>query len=100
MRAALIILGMWSLLNILFVVVMIPPRKSRKHSAPSATMAPATINKNAYPFEAEEEKSSLGLILISVGMGACFVLAPLIAEASDGIKNVFRTMASADGASR
>ncbi len=63
-------------------------------------MAPATINKNAYPFEAEEEKNSLGLILISVGMGACFVLAPLIAEAMEGIKNVFRAIPPADDASR
>jgi hypothetical protein len=93
MRTALIILGLWLLLNVLFVVVMVPPRKPRKHGAPGASdakLAPATIDKEAHPFEAAEEKSSLGFIIRSVGMGAFFVLVPPIAEALDAIKNFFR----------
>ena len=92
MRTALIILGLWLLLNVLFVVAMVPPRKPRKHGAPGASdvrLAPATIHKDAYPFEAEEEKTSLGLILVSFGMGAFFVLVPPIAGALDTIKNFF-----------
>jgi hypothetical protein len=77
MRTALIILGLWLLLNVLFVVAMTPPRKPRKQGTPGAPdgkFAPATIDKEAHPFEAEEEKTSLGLIIMSVGMGVFFVL--------------------------
>ena len=93
MRTALIILGLWLLLNVLFVVAMTPPRKPRKHGSPGTPdgkLAPATIDKEAHPFEAEEEKTSLGLIIMSLGMGVFFVLAPPIAEALDAIKNFFR----------
>ncbi|MEI9924383.1 MAG: hypothetical protein WDN50_13405 [Bradyrhizobium sp.] len=93
MRAALIILGLWLLLNVLFVVAMTPPRKPRKQGTPGAAdgkFAPATIDKEAHPFEAEEEKTSLGLIIMSVGMGVFFVLAPPIAEAFDAIKRFFK----------
>ena len=92
MRTVLIILGLWLLLNMLFVVAMVPPSKPRKHGAPGASdvrLAPATIHKDAHPFEAEEEKTSLGLILVSFGMGAFFVLVPPIARALDTIKNFF-----------
>ena len=80
MRTALIILGLWLLLNVLFVVAMTPPRKPRKHGSPGTPdgkLAPATIDQEAHPFEAEEEKTSLGLIIMSVGMGVFFVLAHL-----------------------
>jgi hypothetical protein len=101
MRTALIILGLWLLLNVLFVVAMVPPRKPRKHGAPGAAdakLAPVTIDKEAHPFEAEEEKSSLGLIIMSFGMGAFFVLVPPITEALDALKNFFRKKPPADGA--
>lgn len=101
MRTALIILGLWLLLNVLFVVAMTPPRKPRKHGSPGAPdgkLAPATIDKEAHPFEAEEEKTSLGLIIMSVGMGVFFVLAPPIAEAFDALKRFFKKKPPADGA--
>jgi hypothetical protein len=101
MRTALIILGLWLLLNVLFVVAMTPPRKPRKHGSPGTPdgkLAPATIDKEAHPFEAEEEKTSLGLIIMSVGMGVFFVLAPPIAEALDALKRLFRKKPPADGA--
>jgi hypothetical protein len=101
MRTALIILGLWLLLNVLFVVAMVPPRKPRKHGAPGAAdgkLAPATIDKEAHPYEAEEEKTSLGLIIMSVGMGAFFVLVPPIAEAFDALKRFFKKKPPADGA--
>ena len=91
MRTALIIIGIWLLLNVLFVVVMSPPRKPRKLGAPrpsDAKLAPATIDKDAHRFEAEE-KTSLSLIIISVAMGAFFVLAAPIAEAIEAIKRAF-----------
>lgn len=93
MRTALIILGMWLLINVLFVVVMTPPRKPRKANgsrSSDAKLTPATINKEAYPFD-EEEKTSLSLIVVSVAMGSFFVLALPIAEALDAIRNAFKT---------
>jgi hypothetical protein len=100
MRTALIILSLWLLLNVLVVVVMMPPRKPRRSGASDAELAPATIHKEAYPFEAEEEKTSLGFVIMSFGMGALFVLVPPIAEAQDAIKNFFRKKPPADGACR
>jgi hypothetical protein len=92
MRTALIILGLWLLLNVLFVVAMVPPRNPRKYGAAGASndkLAPAMIHKEAHPFEAEEEKISLGLIIVSLGMGAFFVLVPPITGGLDAIKNFF-----------
>ena len=92
MRTVLIILAMWLLLNVLFVVVMSPPRRPRKYDAPRASdsnFAPATIDKEAHRYDAEE-KTSLSFIIISVAMGAFFVLAAPIAEAVDAIKGAFK----------
>ena len=92
MRTVLIILGMWLLLNVLFVVVMSPPRRPRKFDAPrssDAKFAPATIDKEAHRYDVEE-KTSLSFIIISVAMGAFFVLAAPIAEAVDALKGAFR----------
>jgi hypothetical protein len=97
-RTVLIILGMWLLLNVLFVVVMSPPRKPRKSDAPrcsDAKLTPATINTEAYPFDAEE-KTSLSLIVVSVAMGTFFVLALPIAEAVDAIRCAFKTRPPAE----
>jgi hypothetical protein len=91
-RTFLIILGIWLLINILFVVVMEPPRKPRKHDAPGppgAGYAPVTINKEAYPFD-EEKKTSLSFTIVSVAMGAFFVLALPIAKIADAIGRAFR----------
>jgi hypothetical protein len=90
-RTVLIILAVWLLLNVLFVVVMSPPRRPRKYDAPRASdnFAPATIDKEAHRYDAEE-KTSLSFIIISVAMGAFFVLAAPIAEAVDAIKGAFK----------
>ena len=92
MRTVLIVLGIWLLLNVLFVVVMSPPRRPRKYDGPRASdnkFAPATIDKEAHRYDAEE-KTSLSFIIISVAMGAFFVLAAPIAEALDAIKGAFK----------
>jgi hypothetical protein len=91
-RTVLIILGIWLLLNVLFVVVMAPPRKPRRQDVPRASngnFAPATIDKEARRFD-EEEKPSISHMIVSVAMGAFFVLAAPIAEAVDAIKSAFR----------
>jgi hypothetical protein len=85
----LVVLGIWVLLNALFVVVMVPPRKPKGHTTPGSSLAPATIDKRAYAPD-PEEKASIGLIIVSVAMGAFLVLSHPIIEAVDGIRRLFR----------
>ncbi|MBB4367827.1 type II secretory pathway component PulM [Bradyrhizobium sp. cir1] len=90
MRTILILLGVWILINVLFVVIMIPPRKPRKPDpGPTGTLATVPINQNGYPFE-EQEKLLLRHVIISIAMGAFFSLAPPLIEAIESIKRVFR----------
>jgi len=85
-RTILILLGVCILINVLFVVIMIPPRKPRK-PAPrqTGTLAPVPIDQNGYPFE-EQEKLLLRHVIISIAMGAFFSLAPPLIEAVESIK--------------
>jgi hypothetical protein len=80
------VLGIWLLINVLFVVIMLPPRKPRKPDPQEAgTLAPARIDQNGYPFE-EQEKVLLRHVVISIAMGTFFSLAPPLMEAIDSIK--------------
>ncbi|WGR92084.1 hypothetical protein MTX26_17640 [Bradyrhizobium sp. ISRA443] len=92
MRTLLILLGIWLLLNVLFVVVIVPPQKPRR-SGPAAQagrdLAPAPIDKTAYPLE-DDEKVSLRHIIVSVGMGAFFALSPFLHEAIEATKRFFK----------
>ncbi|MDH2343012.1 hypothetical protein QCM77_27330 [Bradyrhizobium sp. SSUT18] len=90
MRTVLIVLSVWILINVLFVVIMIPPRKPRK-SSPRQTgaLAPVPIDQNGYPFE-EQEKLLLRHVIISIAMGAFFSLAPPLIEAVESIKRFIR----------
>ena len=86
MRTILIVLGIWLLINVLFVVIMLPPRKPRKPDPQEAgTLAPARIDQKGYPFE-EQEKVLLRHVVISIAMGTFFSLAPPLMEAIDAIK--------------
>ncbi|MBR0728376.1 hypothetical protein JQ636_03940 [Bradyrhizobium japonicum] len=86
MRTILIVLGIWLLINVLFVVIMLPPRKPRKPGPQDAgTLAPARVDQNGYPFE-EQEKVLLRHVVISIAMGTFFSLAPPLMEAIDSIK--------------
>jgi hypothetical protein len=86
LRTILIVLGIWLLINVLFVVIMLPPRKPRKPDPQDAgTLAPARIDQNGYPFE-EQEKVLLRHVVISIAMGTFFSLAPPLMEAIDAIK--------------
>jgi hypothetical protein len=89
-RTILIVLGVWILINVLFVVIMIPPRKSRKSdSLQTGALAPVPIDQNGYPFE-EQEKLLLRHVIISIAMGAFFSLAPPLIEAVESIKRFIR----------
>ncbi|MCS3725628.1 phosphonate metabolism protein PhnM [Bradyrhizobium betae] len=89
MRTFLIIIGIWLLINVLFVVIMMPPRKPRRPDRPrsSAGLAPAAVEHNAYPFD-EDEKISLRHTIIAIAMGALFSLTPPLLQAADDIKRL------------
>jgi hypothetical protein len=84
------VLSIWILINVLFVVIMIPPRKQRKPNPQRAgALAPVPIDQNGYPFE-EQEKLLLRHVIISVAMGAFFSLAPPLIEAIEAVKRFVR----------
>lgn len=89
MRTILVVLGGWLLINVLFVVIMIPSRKPRKSHQPrsSSGLAPVPVGQNAYAFD-EDEKISLRHTVIAIAMGALFSLTPPLLEAVDGIKRL------------
>lgn len=89
MRTILVILGIWLLINVLFVVLMSPPRKPRKshQPQPSSGLAPVPVGRNAYAFD-EDENVSLRHTIIAVAMGALFSLTPPLLQAVDDIKRL------------
>lgn len=89
MRTILVILGIWLLINVLFVVIMIRPRKPRKSHQPrsASRLAPVPMGQNAYAYD-EDEKVSLRHTIIAIAMGTLFSLTPPLLEAVDGIKRL------------
>jgi hypothetical protein len=89
MRTVLIVLGIWLLINVLFVVVMIPPRKPRKpdQARSASRLAPVAIGRNVYAYD-EDEKVSLRHTIIAIAMGTVLALTPPLLEAVDDIKRM------------
>lgn len=89
MQTVLVILGIWLLINVLFVVIMIPPRKPRKphQTRSSSALAPVPVGRNAYAFD-EDEKISLRHTIIAIAMGTLFSLTPPLLEVVDDIKRM------------
>lgn len=89
MQTVLVILGIWLLINVLFVVIMMPPRKPRKPHQPrsSSTLAPIPIGRNAYAVD-EDEKTSVRDTIIAIAMGTLFSLTPPLLEAVDDVKRM------------
>lgn len=72
MQTILILLGVWILINVLFVLIMIAPRRP--------PLAPVRIEQNGYPHE-EQVKLLPRQVVISIAMGAFFPLTPSLIEA-------------------
>ncbi|WP_441235921.1 hypothetical protein [Bradyrhizobium sp. 930_D9_N1_4] len=90
MRTVLIVLGIWLLINVLFVVIMLPTRKPRKpDQQDSGTLAPVRIEQNGYPLE-QQEKFVLRHVVISIGMATFFSLTAPLIEAIDSFKRFIR----------
>ncbi|MFL5238735.1 MAG: hypothetical protein ACJ8EL_14230 [Rhizomicrobium sp.] len=90
MVVILVVLSVWVLLNILFVLIVVPPRKPRPQQSPLATtLSPAPIDRSRGPFE-QDEPFSLRHVVVSVAMGAFFVLVPPLLALRDAIVRFFR----------
>ncbi|MBR0955698.1 hypothetical protein [Bradyrhizobium canariense] len=91
MRTLFIILGIWLLINVLFVVIMIPPRKPRRSNGESgqSDVSPALINPNSQLVEADEG-FSLRHAIIAIALGSFFSLSPPLLQAYDAIAAFIR----------
>lgn len=100
MRTFFIVLGIWLLINVLFVVIMIPPRKPRTSSGQngSGSLSPVLI-KSAHPPEEEDGPFSLRHAIIALALGVFFSLTPPLLEAYDAIKTFVRKRRAGEGAS-
>ncbi|MHC2620483.1 membrane associated rhomboid family serine protease [Bradyrhizobium huanghuaihaiense] len=90
MRTLFIILGIWLLINVLFVVLMIPPRKPRTANVVgrSSDATPVAAGMNYGATETQDESISLRHVVIAIALGAFFSLTPPLLEAYDAIKGL------------
>ncbi|MDE5447254.1 hypothetical protein GWG65_39310 [Bradyrhizobium sp. CSA207] len=90
MVIALIVLSIWVLLNVLFVLIVVPPRKARREARPLATtLAPAPLASNRRELE-HDEPFSLRHVVTSVAMGAFFVLVPPLLALRDALLRLLK----------
>ena len=82
-------LGIWVGINILFLFIMIPPRKPRTKGPQGGAQARLQIHKSGYSFE-EEEKLLLRHVFLSVAIGIFFSLAPLLIELIEAVKSAIK----------
>ena len=87
MYTILIVLAIWLLINALFVVMLLPPRKP--HPRSTGVLAPVRIDQNRYPFE-EQETFLFRHVIFSIAIGTLFSLAPPLLQAIDTVKRVIR----------
>jgi len=87
MLIVLTILTIWVLLNILFVLIVVPPRKPRRQQM-ATTLSPAPIDPSRREND-QDEPFSLRQVVVSVAMGAFFVLVPPLLSLRDAIMRLF-----------
>ena len=85
-----VILTVWVLLNILYVLIVIPPRKPRSRSRTSGTtLSPAPIDKSPSQVD-RHEPSSFRHVVMLVAIGLLFTLVPPLIAIRDAIARFFR----------
>jgi hypothetical protein len=82
MRTLSIILAIWLLINVLFVVVMIPPRKPRRPGVVAGMTAGSA--------ETHAESVPLRHAIIAIALDVFFSLTPPFLEAYDAIRGLIR----------
>jgi hypothetical protein len=96
MLIVLTVLSIWVLLNVLFVLIVVPPRKPRPQPRPVATtLSPAPIEPNQREIK-QDEPFSLRHVVASVAMGAFFVLVPPLLALRDALKRLFGKSSQSD----
>lgn len=97
MRTLLVILGIWLLINVLFIVIMIPPRKPRRSNGErgQSALSPALINPNSQLAE-EDEGFSLRHAIIAIAIGAFFSLSPPLLQAYDAVAAFIKRLRRVD----
>jgi hypothetical protein len=86
----LVLLGVWVLTNVLFVLIMIPPRRPRKQPDLSNTaLSPVPFEKGADRLD-HDEPSSLRHVVVSVAMGAFFMFVPPLIAALRALERLAR----------
>lgn len=86
MLTAIVLLSMWLLINILFVLIVVPPRKRRPPSG--TTLLPAQVDTSAGQLD-QDEPLSLRHVVISVTMGAFFMLVPPLIALRNELARIF-----------
>ena len=86
MLTALVLLSMWLLINVLFALILVPPRKRRP--PPGTTLLPAPIDKSSGQLD-QDEPLSLRHVVISVAMGAFFMLVPPLIALRNELARIF-----------
>lgn len=93
MLTLLAALSIWVLLNVLFVVIVVPPRKPRSRlSSAGTTLSPVPIEQRRDE-GAPDEPFSLRHVVMSVAMGAFFVLVPPLMALRDAIARLWNRAA-------
>lgn len=91
MRTLLIVLGIWLLINVLFVVVMIPPRKPRVSGQRTGAFRPAAVRADDRQAD-DDPPPSLRHIIIAIALGMFFSLTPPLLEGYDALRRWVRWM--------
>lgn len=97
MQTLFIVLGIWLLVNVLFVVIMIPPRQPRRSNGRKgfSCRSPVFIRRGHHLDE--DDSVSLHHATIVLGVGAFFSLTPPLLDAYDELKAFIRTRHSRVG---
>lgn len=86
MQTFLIILGIWLLLNALFVVIMIPARKPS--SGGPGGLLPVPINRRAGPPDEKNDRLSFRHAIISAALTVVAAVTPPLLEAFDAAREL------------
>ena len=94
MRILLTVLGIWLLINVLFVIVMLPPRKPRRRSKSDpreGQLATAPIDRDGAS-AGDDPPPSLRHVIIAIALGALFSLTPPLLEGYDALSRRLRQL--------
>lgn len=86
MQTLFIVLGIWLLVNVLFVVIMIPPRKTRRSNGRKGS----SCRWPGHHPDEDDDSVSLRQAIIALGLGVFFSQTPPLLEAYDELKAFIR----------